>query len=188
MDKWTKKYLLVAKTLADDNTACLSRKLGGVLVTKDNIPLTLGYNGSAKGLPHNDSPEWLGFIYDEILPHEDKLKVGGYENLLEKYSGKGICPRKILGVPSGQRLELCNCSHLERNLIYHAAYSGHSTKDSWMVIWSPLPCHECAIAIIQAGIKKVTCIKAERDYSPTSRKMFEWAKIEVEEIDENETK
>ena len=184
MDKFTRKYLLLAKTLAADNTACASRKLGGVLVTEDNIPITFGYNGSAKGLPHSDTDKWLDFVYDNLFSTEEKLLVGTKGGFIDRCEGK--CPRRFLNIKSGKKLEYCNCSHLERNLIFHAAYSGHSTKNSHMFIFSPLPCHECAIACIQSGIKKIVCLKAEKDYSATSRKMLEWAHIEIEEINEKE--
>ncbi len=44
--------------------------------------------------------------------------------------------------------------HAERNAIYNCASEGISCKDCTMYItWSP--CHECAKAIIQSGIKKI---------------------------------
>jgi len=189
MDKWTKKYLLVAKALADDNDACLSRKLGGVLVTADNIPINFAYNGAARGVPHANTRGWQKFIYDNVFTQIDleylkSLKVENSWQFTEACQGK--CPRKLFNCKSGDRLELCPCSHMERNLIYHAARTGHSTDKAMMYLYCGLPCHDCAIAIIQSGIKKIICLKQKEDYSKTSRQMLKWANIEIEEVDEAE--
>jgi deoxycytidylate deaminase len=55
-----------------------------------------------------------------------------------------------------------------------------------MYLYCGLPCHDCAIAIIQSGIKKIICLKQKEDYSKTSRQMLKWANIEIEEVDEAE--
>jgi deoxycytidylate deaminase len=189
IDKWTKKYLKVAKTLAEDNDACLSRKLGGVLVTFDNIPINFAYNGAARGVPHADSYWWLEMIFHNALTENEvkALAIQGIFTLTQfEKACKGVCPRKILGCNSGERLDLCPCSHLERNLIYHAAKTGHSTDKATMYLYCGLPCHDCAIAAIQSGIKKIVCLKQKEDYSKTSRFMFKWAQIEIVEVEESE--
>ena len=56
IDKWNRKYLLLAKTLAEDNNTCYSRSIGSVLVSSDNLIQALGYNGPVVGVPHADSP------------------------------------------------------------------------------------------------------------------------------------
>lgn len=45
-NKWQQKYLKLAKTLQEDNTACYSRSVAVVLVSEDNRIISLGYNGS----------------------------------------------------------------------------------------------------------------------------------------------
>lgn len=190
MDKWTKKYMKLAKTLAEDNTACYSRKIGVFLATKEGEPLSMGYNGSVTKSPHNDDPEYLAHLWDNMLTFEDKVKLNegtmsvSRSDFINQHSGCKVCPRRILGIPSGERLELCNCSHAERNAIFNAAKRGISTVDSVMYCWCACPCHECAIAIIQSKISRVVCLKTESpDYSKSSRHLFRMAAVELDEVD-----
>ncbi len=64
------------------------------------------------------------------------------------------CLRDQLGIPSGQRQELCRAIHAEQNAIVQAAYSGTSVKDGTMYITTQ-PCSLCAKMIINAGIRKI---------------------------------
>lgn len=46
--------------------------------------------------------------------------------------------------------------HAERNCIYHAARIGVSLKDCTLYMnWEPIPCTDCARAVIQAGITRL---------------------------------
>ena len=66
----------------------------------------------------------------------------------------GKCLREELGVPSGERHEICRGLHAEQNALIQAAYYGIQIKDS--VIYSThQPCVLCAKMIINAGIKKI---------------------------------
>jgi len=64
------------------------------------------------------------------------------------------CLRQKLGVPSGQRHEICRGLHAEQNVILQAAAYGVSTKGSTLYITNA-PCSICAKMIINAGIKEV---------------------------------
>ena len=64
------------------------------------------------------------------------------------------CLRASMGIPSGERHELCRAIHAEQNAIVQAAYSGVSIKDSTLYVTTQ-PCILCAKMIINAGIKKV---------------------------------
>ena len=189
MDKWIKKYLKLGKTLADDNDACYSRKIGVVLVSDDNRIISLGYNGSVEKAPHNDSPVYLTYLYKDLLDTEDKerlRKEQGIDSaaaLVEAYAGRKVCPRKMLGIPSGCRLELCNCAHAERNCLASANRLGVSTLKSTMYCWCGVPCHDCAMQIIQAGVKKVVCLATAKDYSKSSRGLFSMSDIKLVEVD-----
>jgi dCMP deaminase len=59
-----------------------------------------------------------------------------------------------MGIPSGQRHELCRGIHAEQNAIIQAAYSGVSVKDSILYV-TDQPCVLCAKMIINSGIKKI---------------------------------
>ena len=66
----------------------------------------------------------------------------------------GTCLREELGIPSGERHEICRGLHAEQNAILQAAYHGVQIRDS--VIYSTnQPCVFCAKMIINCGIRKI---------------------------------
>jgi dCMP deaminase len=67
---------------------------------------------------------------------------------------RGGCHREKLGVPSGERHELCFGLHAEQNAIVQAAALGQSVDGATMYI-THQPCVICAKMIINAGIKKI---------------------------------
>jgi len=82
----------------------------------------------------------------------------------------GFCLRKKLGIPSGQRYELCRSVHAEQNAIINAARSGTSVLGGDMYIYgqfreegkegqvlNAFPCFICKKMIINAGIIRVVC-------------------------------
>ena len=64
------------------------------------------------------------------------------------------CLREQLGIPSGERQELCRGAHAEQNAIIQAASSGVSMEGSTMYC-TTAPCATCAKMIINAGIKRL---------------------------------
>lgn len=64
------------------------------------------------------------------------------------------CLRKKLGIPSGERHELCRALHAEQNAIVQAAKHGISIDESVIYVTAQ-PCVICSKLIINAGIKKV---------------------------------
>lgn len=72
------------------------------------------------------------------LPHCDKLG----------------CLREKLGVPSGERHELCRGIHAEQNALIQAALYGVSTQGGTLYSTTH-PCVLCAKLMVNAGIKKV---------------------------------
>ena len=67
---------------------------------------------------------------------------------------RGGCLRQELGVPSGQRHELCRALHAEQNAIIQAATLGQSIEGATIYI-THQPCAICSTMIINAGIKRV---------------------------------
>ncbi len=65
------------------------------------------------------------------------------------------CLRRGLGIPSGERIEVCRGSCAEENAIVQTARMGLSIKDGWMYT-THQPCLKCARMIINAGLKGVT--------------------------------
>jgi len=64
------------------------------------------------------------------------------------------CLRDELGIPSGERYELCRGLHAEQNAIIQAAYHGVSVNGSELFC-TLQPCVTCAKMIINAGIVAV---------------------------------
>jgi dCMP deaminase len=64
------------------------------------------------------------------------------------------CLREELGVPSGQRHELCRALHAEQNAFLQAARHGISLEGGMLYITTQ-PCSICAKMIINVGIKKI---------------------------------
>jgi len=86
------------------------------------------------------------------------------------------CLREKLGIPSGERHELCRATHAEQNAIVQAAMFGASIKDS--IIYSTThPCILCTKLIINAGIKKIIIEDSYPD--EMSEEMLRQAKVEI---------
>ncbi len=64
------------------------------------------------------------------------------------------CLREQLGVPSGQRHEICRGLHAEQNAIIQAARYGTNIEGSSIYITTE-PCAVCAKMLINAGIKEI---------------------------------
>lgn len=64
------------------------------------------------------------------------------------------CLREKLGVPSGERHELCRALHAEQNAFLQAARHGISLVGATLYI-TIQPCSICAKMVINAGIKKI---------------------------------
>ena len=67
---------------------------------------------------------------------------------------RGGCLRQKLGVPSGERHELCMALHAEQNAIIQAATSGQSIEGATIYV-THQPCVICAKMIINAGLKRI---------------------------------
>lgn len=63
------------------------------------------------------------------------------------------CLREQLGVPSGERHELCRAVHAEQNAIIQAALHGVSTNGATLYCTTQ-PCVLCAKMLLNAGIKE----------------------------------
>ena len=87
------------------------------------------------------------------------------------------CLREKLGIPSGQRQEICRGLHAEQNSIVQAALHG-VTIQGGQIFCTHQPCVTCAKMIINAGIVKVVC--AEEYPDELGRSMLAEAGIELE--------
>ena len=95
--------------------------------------------------------------YGAIIVRNDEIISTGYNGAprgRKNCSDLGGCMREKLGIPSGERYELCRSVHAEANAISKVAKSGNSSEGSTLYVTAS-PCLECAKLIIQAGSKRV---------------------------------
>jgi dCMP deaminase len=64
------------------------------------------------------------------------------------------CLREEMGIPSGQRHELCRAIHAEQNAIIQAATSGVSIKGG-ILYSTTFPCILCAKMLVNSGIHEI---------------------------------
>lgn len=86
------------------------------------------------------------------------------------------CVRQNMGIPSGERTELCRGLHAEQNAIIQAALHGVRIAGSDIYI-TLQPCVLCAKMLINAGIQRIVY---DGDYpDDLSRRMLDEADIEL---------
>ena len=64
------------------------------------------------------------------------------------------CLREQMGIPSGERHELCRGLHAEQNAIIQAAKHGTNIDNSTLYC-TTMPCIICSKMIINAGIRRI---------------------------------
>lgn len=90
------------------------------------------------------------------------------------------CLRQQLGIPSGQRHELCRAIHAEQNAIVQAAAAGISIQGATLYCTTQ-PCVLCAKMMINAGIKRILY---KGDYpDELSLQLLSEAGVEVVRVD-----
>ena len=92
-----------------------------------------------------------------VIVQEKHIVATGYNGAprgLAHCGERGGCLRQKLGIPSGQKHELCRALHAEQNAIIQAATLGQSIEGATIYI-THQPCIICAKMIINAGIKKI---------------------------------
>jgi len=137
---WDVYYLKIAKTVAE-NSKCFSRKIGAVLVRENRIIAT-GYNGP----PCSVRP------CDQWAEDESWFAINTTKN-------PGICPRRTLGYSSGEGLHICPAAHAERNALISAARMGVAVNGSTLYCYCVQVCKDCAIEIINAGVKRIVFLE-----------------------------
>lgn len=117
-----------------------------------------------------------------VIVKEKHIVATGYNGAPRglKHCGElGGCLREKLGVPSGERHELCRALHAEQNAIIQAATLGQSIEGADIYI-THQPCIICAKMIINAGISRIFINSGYPD--EMSRELIAEAGIELKEI------
>ena len=162
------RYFLDVCTAVAKNSKCLSRQIGAILV-RDKSIISTGYNGPPRGVMH---------CVDRIRGGDSLLK----DKILLGKNDESKCPRQLLGYLSGEGLEWCIAGHAERNALINAARNGIETNGAKMYMTCGIPCKDCLIEIINAGIEELIVTK-ELYYDNISPFLVKQSKIKVRVYD-----
>jgi dCMP deaminase len=114
-----------------------------------------------------------------VIVKDKKILATGYNGApagLAHCIDRG-CLRDELGIPSGERHELCRGLHAEQNAIIQAAYHGVSINGATLYCTN-LPCIICTKMLINAGIARVVYEGGYAD--DLARQMWEESNVDVE--------
>ncbi|MDO8785170.1 MAG: cytidine/deoxycytidylate deaminase family protein [Syntrophales bacterium] len=116
-----------------------------------------------------------------LLVRERRILTTGYNGAPTgmRHCGDTGCLREQLGIPSGERHELCRGLHAEQNALLQAAMHGVSVKGATLYSTNH-PCIICAKMIINGGIAMVIFREGYRD--KMAEEMFREAGIEVSQL------
>ena len=117
-----------------------------------------------------------------VLVRDKRVLATGYNGAPRGVAhclGAG-CLRDQLGIPSGERQELCRAIHAEQNAIIQAAVHGVGIEGA--TLYTTLhPCILCAKMIINAGITHIVYIEGYPD--EFSQQMFAEAGLDLVQLD-----
>lgn len=94
------------------------------------------------------------------------------------------CLRQQLGIPSGERHEMCRGTHAEQNAIIQAALHGVSTSGATLYC-THQPCILCAKMLINAGVETIVFRGAYPDklalelFNEAGVELIQWESGEV---------
>ena len=93
-----------------------------------------------------------------ILVRDKSVVATGYNGPARGYPHclPSTCPRQLKpGYKSGEDLVSCPAAHAEANCIANAARLGVSTKGCTLYLNTIIPCKDCMILLVNAGIIEV---------------------------------
>lgn len=119
-----------------------------------------------------------------ILVKDKHILSTGYNGAPKglKHCSEVGCLRKELGIPSGERHEICRGLHAEQNAIIQAAVFGISIKNS-VLYCTNTPCVVCAKMLINAGVREIVYSGEYPD--DLAKKMISESKIKIRNFDNN---
>jgi len=117
-----------------------------------------------------------------ILVKDKRILATGYNGAPKRlaHCAETGCLRQQLGIPSGERHELCRALHAEQNAIIQAANQGVAIEGSTLYC-TTAPCSLCAKMLINAGVTRVVFAGAYPDQMAID--FFQQAGVEVEQLE-----
>lgn len=105
-----------------------------------------------------------------VIVKDDQIIATGYigapRGTMDCFE-RGVCMRRQLGIPSGQRYEICRSVHAEQNALINAARAGVSVLGSTVYLYfvkrqpdggvkfvNAQPCFMCKKMLINSGVKR----------------------------------
>jgi len=116
-----------------------------------------------------------------LLVSEGRILATGYNGAPKNLPHCDVtgCLREQLGVPSGERHEICRGLHAEQNAIIQAALHGISIRGATLYA-TDHPCSLCGKMLVNAGIVEIV---TDKDYpDELSREIIAEAGIQVRRI------
>jgi dCMP deaminase len=129
-----------------------------------------------------------------LIVRDDQIISTGYVGAPRKTKSShehGFCLRDRLGIPHGERYELCRSVHAEQNAIINAARAGVSLLGGNMYIHGTIfgeersinafPCFICKKMIINAGLDRIVCstVGGGKKTFRVSRWAQDWTKGDI---------
>ncbi|MDO8136221.1 MAG: cytidine/deoxycytidylate deaminase family protein [Candidatus Brocadiales bacterium] len=119
-----------------------------------------------------------------ILVMDNRILASGYNG-----APKGLahcmevgCLRERLGIPSGEKQELCRGLHAEMNALLQAASYGVQIEGATLYTTSH-PCVLCAKMLINCGVRRIVALSDYPDW--LSKEMLKEAGVQVEIVKDN---
>ena len=116
-----------------------------------------------------------------VLVKDKRILTTGYNGVPTdiRHCSEVGCLRDQMGIPSGERHELCRGLHAEQNAIIQAALHGVSIKGATLYCTNH-PCIICAKMVINSGI--TTVIYRDEYMDDLASQMFTEAGIEARRL------
>ena len=92
-----------------------------------------------------------------VIVKDKRILATGYNGApvgLAHCYERGGCLREELGIPSGERHEICRAVHAEQNAIIQAARFGIAIEGATIYVTNH-PCFICAKMLVNAGIERI---------------------------------
>jgi len=120
-----------------------------------------------------------------VLVRDRRILTTGYNGAPSglPHCAETGCLRQQLGIPSGERQELCRALHAEQNAIILAALHGVSLSGATLYC-THQPCIVCAKMLINAGVKRVVLLNDYPD--PLAADFLAQAGIETLRLERRE--
>lgn len=110
-----------------------------------------------------------------ILKFTDGSYVQGTNGAPKRLQPCNPCPR--IDNHSATNLQSCRAVHAERQVLLKAARNGYQTDDAILYSYMGVPCKDCLLELIEAGISEIVCIR-ETYYDTLSRTILkEWIAV-----------